>query len=248
PDAHQAGLTKYLLGNAATILHQDFYMICLITFVSICSILLFFKKYQIILFDFEYAQSCNHTTRMISNIVLVLTTTTIMIGLQTVGVILISALLIAPATAARQWSHNFTTIIFLAAFFGLLSTTLGTLISSSMPHLPTGPTIVMIACFFTFFSLLFAPNGIVIAWCKKKEQIKKMNATCMLSNFLLFNEGLQDPFHAHDLAALQALGKKGTNKIIDQLEKQGLIMSPQKNFWRLTPKGLDFLEKHKNHA
>ncbi len=173
---------------------------------------------------------------------LLLTTLTIVIGLQTVGVILISALLIAPASAARQWSYKFETVIVLAAFFGMLSTTAGTLLSSSMMHVPTGPTIVIVATTLTFFSILFAPQGIVIIWLKKQRHMQKMDERAMLQNFLLFNEGLQNPFHPLDLKALQTVGKKSTNTIIATLKSQGLITSPQKNFWQLTPQGLKFLQ------
>jgi manganese/zinc/iron transport system permease protein len=242
PDAHQAGLTKYLLGNASTLLHQDLFLILSITLISIMFVLIICNRYKTMLFDAEFAVTNNIATRIISGIMLLLTTLTIVIGLQTVGVILISALLIAPASAARQWSYKFETVIVLAAFFGMLSTTAGTLLSSSMMHVPTGPTIVIVATTLTFFSILFAPQGIVIIWLKKQRHMQKMDERAMLQNFLLFNEGLQNPFHPHDLKALQAVGKKSTNTIIATLKSQGLITSPQKNFWQLTPQGLKFLQ------
>jgi manganese/zinc/iron transport system permease protein len=241
PDAHQAGLTKYLLGNASTLLYQDLIMVTVITLCCLLFVFITHKQYESTLFDLEFTTISKIKVSLISNMMLLLTTLTIVIGLQTVGVILISALLIAPATAARQWSHKFQTIIVLASFFGMLATITGTLISSSIKHLPTGPTIVIVATSFTFFSILFAPQGIVTAWWQKQKQIQKLNEMTMLQNFLLFNEGLHDPFYAHDLKALQAIGKKSTNKIITELAKKGLIVSPQKNYWQLTSKGLNFL-------
>lgn len=243
PDAHQAGLTKYLLGNASTLLHIDLWMITYITVISGLLIYLILKPYKIMLFDPEYATTCNIANGMITFSMLLLTTLTIVIGLQTVGVILISALLIAPACAARQWTNNFGTMIIIAALFGMLATTIGTLISSATAHLPTGPTIVIVASSITLLSILFAPNGIIITWWRHRQQIKRMNAMSMLSNFLLFNEGLQNPYHAHDLAALQALGKKGTNDLIKYLAKKGYIESRQKNFWCLTKYGLHWLQQ-----
>lgn len=170
PDAHQAGLTKYLLGNASTLLHQDLYMITIIACIVCCCIFIWLPKYKTMLFDPEYAKSCAIFTRTISGVMLILTTLTIVIGLQTVGVILISALLIAPACAARQWSNHYEFIILLAAFFGMLATTIGTLISCSIVHLPTGPTMVIVASCITLLSILFAPQGIITAWWKKKNK------------------------------------------------------------------------------
>lgn len=170
PDAHQAGLTKYLLGNPSTLLYQDLYMISLITLISCIIVLVCLPHYKTILFDREYAIACNLATRTISGSILLLTTLTIVMGLQTVGVILISALLITPTCAARQWSNNFETVILLAAFFGMLSTTMGTLISCNIAHVPTGPTIVIVATSITLFSMLFASNGIVAAWFVKNNK------------------------------------------------------------------------------
>jgi manganese/zinc/iron transport system permease protein len=245
PDAHQAGLTKYLLGNASTLLHQDLAIISMVTALSILFMFATCKQYKTILFDHEFAKTTPLATRTIKNIVLVLTTLTIVIGLQTVGVILMSALLIAPASAARQWSNNFEKVTILSSVFAMLACVTGTIASSCLPHTPTGPIIVIIASGITFFSILFAPNGTVFAWWKKHQLIKNMNDPAMLSNFLLFNEGVQNPYHAHDLAALQSIGKKGTKKIIASLADQGLIVSPKKNFWQLTPQGLHLLQQNK---
>lgn len=246
PDAHQAGLTKYLLGNASTLLYQDLAMISGVTTFSILFIFMISKPYKIILFDHEFAKTTVIATTIIKKSILVLTTLTIVTGLQTVGVILMSALLIAPASAARQWSNNFEKVTILSSFFGMFSCITGTIISSCIAHAPTGPIIVIVATLITFFSMLFAPTGIVVIWWKKKKQIEKMNDQAMLSNFLLFNEGFKNPYHPHDLAALHAVGKKGTKKIIKSLADQGLILSPKKNFWQLTPQGLHFLQQNKH--
>lgn len=247
PDAHQAGLTKYLLGNASTILQSEIIMIGLITILTIISLLFICKPYKIMLFDSEYSATIGIPTRIISTLVLIITTLNIVVGLQTMGVILISALFIAPACAAAQWTHQYATMIILAMLFSFFSTTTGTLISSALPHVPTGPTIAIIASCITLFSILISPNSILITALNRRKKIKQMNALSMLSNFLLFNEGLNDPYHPHDLAALQAIGKKGTKQLLKHLESDGFIESPKKNFWRLTPKGLHVLTNH-NHG
>ena len=69
-----------------------------------------------------------------------------------------SAMLIAPAVAARQWSNRLWLMVVLAAGIGAVSGTAGTLISSAVPGLPTGPVIVVCVTALTIASLLFAPN------------------------------------------------------------------------------------------
>ncbi|MCX5924389.1 MAG: metal ABC transporter permease [Candidatus Dependentiae bacterium] len=249
PTAHQAGIAKYLLGNASTILYSDFYMIVAVMVVSLICLKLFFSEYKIFLFNPDYAQAIGVPTQKISMLLTMTTMLTIVVGLQTVGVILISALLIAPAAAARQWTQNFSTMIFLSSCFAIFSTISGTLLSSAVVHLPTGPTIVVIATLVTFLSILIAPRGVLTQWLAKKSQVRKIHALKMLSHFMLFNESKTDPYHPHDIKALQVIGKKGTKATLLYLEKQGLIESTGKNFFRLTPKGFAWaIEHHKGQS
>lgn len=98
----------------------------------------------------------------------------IIIGLQTVGVILMSAMLIAPAVAARQWVNRLWSMVTLAATSGAISGVGGTLISSLSPGIPTGPVIVVLISVIAIFSFLFAPEqGIVYSVFRyRKNKIK----------------------------------------------------------------------------
>lgn len=243
PNAHQAGLTKYLLGNPATMLFGDLIMIIAATLLTLCITIRYIKPYTIILFDTSYATTIGIEHNNISWIMLTAITITIVFGLQAIGIILMSALLINPAAAAYQWTKKFNNMMLLSALFGSFSTIIGTLVSCSVAHLPTGPVIVIIATIITCISMLCSPYGIIISWYKHNKQIKTINHLSFLSHFYLFNEGQSDPFHAHNLIALEAIGKPFTQQTLQYLNKHGLIESPQKNFWRLTPKGIAFLNQ-----
>lgn len=154
PEAYQAGLTKYLLGNASTILWIDLYIIGTICLISTLCIWIFLQQYKILLFDPEYAATCSKIPTAIHHTIILLTTVTIVIGLQTVGVILISALLIAPTCAVKLWTHSYEKLLLASACFGMMCTTTGTLISCNFTHVPTGPTIVIIATSLTLLSLI----------------------------------------------------------------------------------------------
>ncbi len=94
--------------------------------------------------------------------VTVLQVITIVLGLHTVGIVLMSAMLIAPAAAARQWTSRLLPMILLSGFFGGIASSGGTLISCSFMRVPTGPIIVVMLSSILFFSLLCAPHrGIV---------------------------------------------------------------------------------------
>ena len=82
----------------------------------------------------------------------------IVIGLQAVGVVLMSAAIVAPAAAARQWTDRLGRMALLAATFGALGGVGGALLSASVARLPTGPTVVVLDSVIVVVSLLLAPN------------------------------------------------------------------------------------------
>ncbi|MPZ71542.1 MAG: metal ABC transporter permease, partial [Actinobacteria bacterium] len=84
-------------------------------------------------------------------------------GLQAVGVVLMSALVVAPAAAARQWTSHLAGMVLLAALFGAVSGVTGALVSSNVEHLPTGPAIVVVTSVIVAVSLAFAPGRGLIA-------------------------------------------------------------------------------------
>lgn len=158
PDANQAGLKRFIYGQAASILARDVHFMQLCAVVLLVIVLLFFKEFQLFTFDRDFAASAGMPTGLIGALLSLLIVLAIVIGLQTVGAILMSAMLIAPAVAARQWSRRLWQMILLAALFGGVSGVAGTWISSAVPQMPTGPAIVVCVSTVTLFSVLLAPK------------------------------------------------------------------------------------------
>src|SRR5699024_3694645 len=158
PDANQAGLDTYLFGQAATLLKSDVQLLLIVTGISLVILLLFWKEFKIMLFDPEYTKTIGFNTQFVDSIISFLIVLAIVLGLQTVGVILMSAILLAPAAAARQWTNKLEIMLILAGIFGALSGVFGTAISAGEDNLSTGPVIVLIAGVFVIFSLIFAPK------------------------------------------------------------------------------------------
>ena len=154
PIGNQAGIDKFLFGQAATILNEDLIIITILSCIIIATVYFYFKELTIIIFDQQYAQAIGLPVNLIQNIFLVIIVATVLVGLQTVGLILMSSFLIAPAAAARQWTDHLATTILLSIFFSLIATTTGTIISYQYAHIPTGPAIVVIATSITFLSIM----------------------------------------------------------------------------------------------
>lgn len=156
--AGQSGLDRFIFGQAATILPRDIRVMAILAGVSLTLVILFYKELKLVTFDPEFAASIGISPNLFGLFIAGLIVVAVMIGLQTVGVILMVSLLIAPAVAARQWTSNLRTMIVVAGTFGMASGALGALSSSLIERLPTGPMIVMVASVLVLLSLLVAPE------------------------------------------------------------------------------------------
>ena len=158
PNSNQAGLQRFIFGQASTLMQRDLVVMAVGGAVLLALVALFWKEFKLFTFDSEYAQTLGYSPRVINFLLSLMIVIAIIIGLQMVGVILMSAMLIAPAVAARQWTNNLSVMVVLAAVFGAVSGVAGTTASSLQAKLPTGPAIVVCASIIVVFSILFAPQ------------------------------------------------------------------------------------------
>lgn len=154
PLAQQSILNKFLFGNASTLLPEDIQVIGYASAIIFCCLTLFWKEFKLLTFDPDFAHACGYPIQQLNVFLTSLILIAILIGLQTVGVILMSTMLIAPAAAARQWTKSLGGMVVLSGFLGALSNIVGTLLSNAFSNLPTGPTIVIVASMVVLFSLI----------------------------------------------------------------------------------------------
>lgn len=158
PTSNQAVLNKFLFGNVATLLTEDIVVIAIIALLIFAVLALCWKECAMYVFDPVFTHSLGLTPLIIETLLTVLLVLAIIIGLQTVGVVLMSTMLIAPAAAARQWTTTLVRMVVLAGFFGGCAAVVGVYVSSVVDHLPTGPAIVVAASCIVLFSLVCAPK------------------------------------------------------------------------------------------
>ena len=160
--ASQSGLDKYLFGQAATLVQEQVVTMAVLGGVALVIVALLFKEFKLITFDPAFAATLGYPVNRLGVLLTLLIVVAVLIGLQTVGVVLMAAMLIAPAAAARQWTERLGTMLGLAALFGALSGVSGALISVSDTQLPTGPMVILSATAIVIVSLLFGrTRGIV---------------------------------------------------------------------------------------
>ena len=246
PGASQIGVDQYLFGNAATLLLEDIIVMGGFGIISLVIISIFWKEFKVLSFDPDYLKSLGYPTKKIELLLTSTIVVAIVIGLQTVGVVLMSAMVISPAAAARQWTDKLVVMVILAGTFGTVSGVSGALLSSYITNLPTGPTIVCIMSVIVLISLLLAPNrGGIWGYYVKKSIDKQIREDTMLENLLMFSESKEHPFYPHDIAALTAIGRGPAKKALESLKEKGFAQNPKGDMWAITEEGLKYAKKNK---
>lgn len=184
PNAQQAGLDSFIFGQASAMLVRDIRLIGIVGFIILILIVVFWKEFKLFSFDPDFGRTLGFSGRFIELLLSTMIVLTIILGLESVGVILISALLIGPSVAARQWSDKLEVVIPLAGGFGLISGISGTLISSLGNQIPTGPSIVVILSVFIGVSLFFSPKRGILA----KHSAHKKRQKVFLKELSLLEE------------------------------------------------------------
>lgn len=173
PGASAAGLESFIYGKTASMVQSDFLLIAIVAGVASLVSILFLKEFLILCFDDAYARAQGWPTLALDVLLLGLVTAVTVIGLQAVGLILIIAFLITPATAARFWTQRLLPMMLLSAAIGGASGWLGASISALTPDLPAGAVIVLVAASLFLFSMLFAPPRGVIPRLFRQYRLRR---------------------------------------------------------------------------
>lgn len=238
PDAAQAGLDKFLFGQAATLVESDVWVMAGVTGVSLIVLLLFWKEFKIMLFDVDYTLTLGFHVGLIDALITFFIVLSIVLGLQTVGVVLMSAMLLAPAAAARQWTNRLEVMLILAAVIGAVSGIMGTAISAGQDNLSTGPVIVLVAAVFVLISFLFSPErGILfrqLRYRKNRNDLQLKKTLQLMYDVARTHENISHPHAIRILNNFQGFTRKSLQKMVD---KKWIEIEGQE--WHLTTAGYE---------
>ena len=150
-----AGLDSFIYGKTASMLSADALLIAVISLILVAAAVLLFKELNLLCFDAPYAATQGFPVTLLDALMLALVVAVTVIGLQAVGLILIVALLITPAAAARFWTHDLRAMTVLAALIGAAGGFIGATLSALVPRLPAGAVIVVTTSAGFVISVLF---------------------------------------------------------------------------------------------
>jgi len=169
----QAGLDKFLFGQAAAMIQSDVYTMSALAAFLIAVCALFFKQFKLISFDVGFARMIGYPTAALEQFLMLLLVVAVVVGIQAVGVVLMAAMLITPAVAARYWTERLGVMAALAGAFGAASGVLGTMVSTVANRLPTGPLAVLAATGIFVVSVLFAPRRGLVAKRLQRAKVER---------------------------------------------------------------------------
>ncbi len=245
PDANQAGLDKFLFGQAEALVEKDVLVIGVTGLFALLVVGLFWKEFKLLCFDPDFGGTMGFSMKSLDLLVTAVIVSAIVIGLQTVGVVLMSSMLIAPAVAARQWTGSMGLMVILAALVAAVSGVTGVALSAGFENVPTGPAVIVCVSVIAFFSVLFSPNGFFTLRFKEarsRREIKKDYVLKALHDLALEHD---DPGYAHSERLLALGSEKGFNvrKSLSQLQAAGYVERVGEEDWRLTPGGIHEIGK-----
>jgi manganese/zinc/iron transport system permease protein len=201
---------------------------------------------KLLAFDREFAASLGLPVRGLEVLLTLLLVLVVVIGLQTVGVILMVAALVTPAAAARQWTQSLGLMILLAATFGAGSGAAGALLSASAVNLPTGPVIVLCASAILLVSLVAAPaRGLIWSFARARLLARRVRLENLLKDVYLAGERAGDCSAPVRFAALRELRPWRRRELAagaGRLRRGGLAVRAADRL-RLTDAGLEAAER-----
>ncbi|MCA9248842.1 MAG: metal ABC transporter permease [Planctomycetales bacterium] len=151
---NSAGLHQFIYGKAASIVASDVRLILVVAFVALVICVVLFKEFAVLSFDAAFAASRGWPTQWLDGVLLTLVVSVTVIGLQSVGLLLVVALLIVPPAAARFWSDRLAGMAIASAAIGGLAALGGVLTSALFPRLAAGAVIVLCGSLMFLLSLL----------------------------------------------------------------------------------------------
>ncbi len=241
PIAAQAGLESYLFGQAAALLRSDVVAMTALGGTALVLVGLLWKEFKLLSFDRSFGASLGLPMGKLDGLLTALLVVAIVIGLQTVGVVLMSAMIVAPAAAARQWTRRLGSMVVLAAAIGTGAGVAGAVASSAIPKLPTGPTIVVVLSLVVMISLTLAPGrGVVWRWFRlgRLRQAPQLDPV-LFHLYALSLQHADDPGHGHSMAVLRTMSPRDLDVVaaLRGLESKGLAVQTPAGLWAPTALG-----------
>ena len=244
PTGHAAGLESFIYGKTASMTAPDAALIGWSGLISVIVIGLFFKELTLLCFDEGFAGSRGYPVVRLDLILMALVVVMTIIGLQAVGLVLMIALLVIPAAAARFWTQNLTQMTLISSLIGGVGGLAGSAMSAVFPNLPSGAMIVLVCSGIFFVSMLLGTSrGVLVRALRRKQLNRSVDHQHLLRGLF---ELLESQPHSSarpgvpftELLTLRSWTPFRLTREIERCRRSGLLTRDADASLLLTPAGL----------
>lgn len=242
PSGNKSGLDDFIFGQAASMVGSDVKIIAGSAAVLLLITFVLFKEFKLLTFDQTFASGIGLPVKWLNGLLMCLIVGSVVIGIQTVGVVLMSAMLITPAIAARYWTEKLHVMVILSGAIGGISGVFGTILSTTAEKIATGPIIVIAATIIFLFSLLFAPKrGLLFKWLRLvRVQSRTAQEQLLVSLYECYEEAGKAGVQSFSITAVmkrRPIKKMLVSSVLNKLKKRELITREGEQI-ALTARGL----------
>ncbi|QDU80834.1 Manganese transport system membrane protein MntB [Polystyrenella longa] len=254
PQGNAAGLDQFIFGKAASMLASDVWLIGAVSLVLLVTATFLRKELTILCFDEEYTSARGWPVGLLDLALMGLVVSVCVIGMQSVGMLLVVALLIIPPAAARFWTNQINKMLIVAAVMGGLSSMLGILLSSMFPRLSAGAVIVLCGTLVFLFSLMFGKESGVLRrlLVERKVQTQIGLQDLIRAFYEIIEQRLQgearlqrdtylsELVSLEDLLAKRSWSQHRLHRLMKSARSEDLLEAHGTDQFRLTSSGVDF--------
>ena len=162
-------LSSYLFGDVLGVSNSDIILSSVIMFIIILCVVLFYKQLLITSFDPTMAMAIGISTSAVHYLLMSLLSMTIVTSLQSVGIVLLVAMLITPAATAYLLTDKMKNLLFLSAGIGTASGVSGLFLSYYF-NFSSGASMVLVGVFFFALAFIFSPKeGLLTKYIRRRK-------------------------------------------------------------------------------
>ena len=231
PGSH-LDLKDFLFGNVLGVGNEDLYLTAAITVYVLVSVAIFYRYLFITTFQPVIAETMGISSSTVHYFLMLLLSFAVVASLSTVGVILVVAMLVTPASTALLMSDRLHKVLMLAAFFGLLSA-VGGMVMAMLLDMPPGPAMAIMATLFYLLAVFFSPKkGLIFRFFQKRKLQSRIHLEDTLKQAFRLQQ--RERLTAENLLQNLGFGKKTMQRQLAILRSRGWL---EKGRLTLTEKG-----------
>lgn len=244
---HAAGLKSFIYGKTASMLWNDAVAIGAAALAAAALCTLLFKEFTLLCFDASFAATQGRSVLFLDTLLMAAVVVVAVIGLQAVGLILMVAMLVIPAAAARFWTNHLPTMLAAAGAIGAAGGYIGAALSALSPRLPAGAIIVLASGAMFGLSLLFGPaRGLAARLIAHSRLARRVARQHLLRAFHELSEHLppadvdSPPITVdfHRLLESRSWSASVLRRELRRAQRDHLVRSLDRHRWSLTTEGL----------